>query len=189
MKLTVIADSKEQMNPVERAINGAGLSIVEEVMLDKETDCTQMEQCDAYILACNEVSQRVTDVLCMISERCHAPVLVVTNDERDEAIDASVKSGASAYMIDTRNLSHLSSVLKVASVRHAQMQALLNELADAKSALAQRKTIERAKGIIMKQRGMDEDSAYRAIRKLAMDNNQKMHEVASQIITAAEVLT
>lgn len=188
MNLTIIADSVDLMQAVEKAVRDAGFSVDIGVLLDKVDDCPGHDS-DAVILACRQVDESCTSVLCKISQRCDAPILLVSDDTREEAINASVNCGASVYVSGFEELDRLEFLLRVAAVRHAQMEALLSELTNVKSALEHRKLVERAKGIIMKQRHMDEDSAYRAMRKLAMDNNKKMHEVADQIITAAELLT
>lgn len=188
MKLTIIADTAGLMEAVGKAVMDAGFSVENRVLLDKVEECPAHDS-DAVIIACRQIDDLASKVLCGISQRCHAPILLVSDDTRDEAVNASVNCGASVHVSGCDELHHLEFLLRVAAKRYAQMEALLNELTSVKSALEHRKLVERAKGIIMKQRHMDEDSAYRAMRKLAMDNNKKMHEVAEQIITAAELLT
>ena len=69
-----------------------------------------------------------------------------------------------------------------------EQQRLKTELSQTKNALYERKNVEKAKGIIMKTKNLSEDQAYNAMRKLAMNHNKRMGEVAEQIISAAEVL-
>ena len=80
-------------------------------------------------------------------------------------------------------------ILDVAMARFEEFQALRQELDKAKLSLAERKQIERAKGIVMKSRGVDEDEAYGLLRKLAMDRNQRVAQVAENVISMAEFLT
>lgn len=80
------------------------------------------------------------------------------------------------------------SVLTVAISRFEQCQAVKRELDDTRSALADRKLIEKAKGILMKQKGMEEGAAYAAMRRMAMDRNLKLVELARSLIAAAELL-
>ena len=70
----------------------------------------------------------------------------------------------------------------------SECQRLRNELAEATLKLSERKLVERAKGILMKSRGLGEDEAYRALRRLAMDRKQRLADVAQQLIDAAEML-
>ena len=79
-------------------------------------------------------------------------------------------------------------VLDVAVARFAQERALRDELKSAQDRLAERKIIERAKGLVMKQKGVDEEEAYRVMRKLAMDRNRRLLDVAQQIIDVSDLL-
>ena len=79
-------------------------------------------------------------------------------------------------------------ILEVAIARFEAYQALKHELDDAKLKLSERKLVERAKGILMKSRNLAEDQAYRALRKLAMDKNQKLGDVARQVIEVSQLL-
>jgi response regulator NasT len=79
-------------------------------------------------------------------------------------------------------------VLQVAVARFEEYQELREELASAKTQLAQRKLIERAKGIVMKQKGIGEDEAYGLLRSMAMNQKLKIAEVARQVVNVAEML-
>ena len=80
------------------------------------------------------------------------------------------------------------SLLEVAKARFDEQQRLKKELLQTRSALQDRKCIEKAKGIIMSSRNLSEDQAYQALRKLAMNRNKRLGEIAEQIISASEVL-
>jgi response regulator NasT len=82
----------------------------------------------------------------------------------------------------------LSSLLGVARARFDEQQRLKKELSMTKNALQERKSVEKAKGIIMKSKSLSEDQAYRAMRRLAMNHNKRIGEIAKQIISASEVL-
>ena len=76
----------------------------------------------------------------------------------------------------------------MAVVRFGETERLRQELQDTRAILAERKAVERAKGILMKQRGFDEPQAYHALRKMAMDKNLKIGQVAENVIAVAELL-
>ena len=105
-----------------------------------------------------------------------------------QSIRAAVSAGVAAYVVDCSNVDRLGAVLDVAVIRFAESQRLKKELLKAKTSLAERNTVEKAKGIIMRQRKISEDAAYQLLRKLAMDRNRRIGEVASDVIAAAEVL-
>jgi two-component system, response regulator / RNA-binding antiterminator len=115
--------------------------------------------------------------------------IVMFVDQSDEAsIAEAMRVGISAYVIDGLNPSRVKPILDVAMARFAEFQKLRSELEQARLDLAERKTIERAKGLLMKKRQLPEDQAYRLLQKLAMDQNQRMVEIARSILTLAEVL-
>jgi len=79
-------------------------------------------------------------------------------------------------------------VLEVAIARFRAFQELKTELAQARNSLADRKLIERAKGILMERRGSSEDDAYRALRQMAMSRNQRLVEVARNVIELSALI-
>jgi response regulator NasT len=123
-----------------------------------------------------------------ITEKRPIPMLVYTRDSRPDSIDTAVKAGATAYVVDCNDPERLGPLLDVARYRFEEQQRLKQELLLTKSALQDRKRIEKAKGIIMKTKRLSEDQAYKAMRKLAMNHNKRMGEIAEQIISASEVL-
>ena len=83
----------------------------------------------------------------------------------------------------------LQPILDVAVARFEQDRALRDELRDTQERLAERKLIERAKGLVMKQKNVGEEEAYRVMRKLAMDRSRKLLEIAQQIIDVSELMS
>jgi response regulator NasT len=91
-------------------------------------------------------------------------------------------------VVDCDDPTRLGALLDVAKARFLEQQNLKNELLKTKYALQERKRVEKAKGIVMKMRSISEEQAYDAMRKLAMNNNKRIGEIAEQIISASEVL-
>ena len=116
------------------------------------------------------------------------PIVMFAEKSDSETIRSAVSAGVSAYVVDGMEPNRLQPILDVAIARFREFQALRAELEDAKSKLADRKDVDKAKGILMKQRGMGEDEAYKALRKMAMDRNVKIGEAARMLIAAAELL-
>jgi response regulator NasT len=111
------------------------------------------------------------------------------SDANDSAlIEAAVQAGVSAYVVDGMQPHRLRPIIEVAIARFREFQALRDELQQTRNKLAERREIEKAKGILMKQKGMAEEEAYQALRKLAMDQGLKIGEVARQLISIAKLL-
>lgn len=115
------------------------------------------------------------------------PIVMFVDQSDESTIAEAMRVGISAYVIDGLNPARVKPILDVAVARFAEFQKLRGELDQAKMDLADRKIIERAKGLLMKRRGIPEEQAYRLLQKLAMDQNQRLVEVARSIITLAHV--
>jgi response regulator NasT len=116
------------------------------------------------------------------------PVVMFAEEGDSGTIERAVRAGVSAYVVDGLNPSRVKPIVDVAIARFREFQALRQELQETRSQLADRKQIDRAKGLLMKHRGLDEQEAYAAMRKMAMDRGQKMGEVANNIIAVLELL-
>jgi len=99
-----------------------------------------------------------------------------------------VQAGVSAYVVDGLSQERVMPIVEVAVARFREFQSLRQELEDTKTKLADRKIIEKAKGVLMRKRQMDEDQAYQFLRKTAMSRNLKLTEVARVLISLEEGL-
>lgn len=110
-------------------------------------------------------------------------------DQTDDTLTkAALNAGVSAYVVDGLTMGRIKPVLETAIARFNITRQMQSELDAAKQALKDRKTIDRAKGILMRQRGIAEDEAYVLLRKAAMDQSRKVIDVAEALVTAAELL-
>lgn len=110
-------------------------------------------------------------------------------DKSDDALtSAAIEAGVSAYVVNGLSRERIKPVLDAAVARFKMVSRMRRELEATKAALAERKTIDRAKGLIMAARGLSEDEAYALLRRTAMDQGKKISDVAAALITAAEIL-
>ncbi|WP_292664302.1 ANTAR domain-containing protein, partial [Mesorhizobium sp.] len=110
-------------------------------------------------------------------------------DRSDQAsIEAAVEAGVSAYVVDGLRQERVKPILDMAISRFNAFSRMARELEEARSELESRKVIDRAKGILMKSRGLSEDAAYTLLRKTAMNQNRKIAEIAQSLVTAAGLL-
>jgi len=143
---------------------------------------------DIVLIDTDSPSRDVLEQLAAVSSSAPRPVVIFSDDSENDSIRAAIQAGVSAYVVEGVTPSRLEPVMRVAIERFEADQALLAELSDARSQLADRKVIERAKGIIMKQRGFTEEEAFRALRNLAMEKNKKLGEIARQVISISSLL-
>lgn len=117
------------------------------------------------------------------------PIVMFAERSDPETTAAALRAGVSAYVVDDLNPRRLQPIMDVAIARFREYQALRRELEETRSRLAERKVIEKAKGLLMAQRNLNEEEAYQTLRKLAMDRNQRIGEVARTVVSLLELLS
>lgn len=121
--------------------------------------------------------------------QCHSvPVILFAEDQDSDTIDKVIKAGVSAYIVDGLDPKRIKTIIDIAVARFKEQRAIKEELKKTKSQLEERKSVDRAKGILMKSQGFDEAQAYHALRKLAMDRNISIGEMAKNVISMADLL-
>jgi len=111
-----------------------------------------------------------------------------TTDLLPRPIALFVEAGVSAYVVKGLAQDRVRPVVDVAVAHFNRYHAMREELDRARLSLVERKSVERAKGLLMEQKGLSEEAAYKLLRKLAMDQSKKIGEVAREIVTYAKVL-
>jgi response regulator NasT len=152
-----------------------------------ETDLADFAP-DVIVIACDSPDRDTLESLREKSQHNPRPVVMFVDRSAPALAEAAVQAGVAAYVVDGLPAKRVRSVLEVAMSRFSVMQAMRSDLAKAQADLASRKTIERAKGLLMKERGVDEDTAFKMLRKLAMDSGRPLAAVAGDLITFAGVL-
>ncbi len=116
------------------------------------------------------------------------PIVLFTNDSDTSQVRHAVAAGVSAYIVAGLEAARIRPILDVALARFEHEQALRAELDSARTELKERKTIERAKGLLMQRQGLSEPEAYARLRKTAMDKGLRLHEVAQRMLDVIELL-
>jgi response regulator NasT len=124
----------------------------------------------------------------VINQQYPLPIVIFTQDSRDDAIEHAIQAGVSAYVVDGLNENRILPILRTAQMRFKQNQSVQAELNNLRTTLADRKVIDRAKGMIMAQRACTEDEAYKLLRTTAMNQNIRLAALAQNIIDAAQLL-
>jgi response regulator NasT len=143
---------------------------------------------DIILIETESPSRDTLEHIGVMNREMPRPVVMFSQDGDGDTIRAAVKAGVAAYVVDGFEIDRLKPVVDVAVARFEEHQALLKELEAASRKLSERKLIEKAKGILMKSRGMDEDAAYAALRRLAMEKSQPLAKVAADLVDMARLL-
>jgi response regulator NasT len=143
---------------------------------------------DLIIAVMDTSDSQVLSKFQIINEQYPLPIVIFTHDDREDAIQQAIQAGVSAYIVDGFREDRVQPILRTAIARFKQMQAMQNHIKDLKTTLADRKIIDRAKGLIMAQRKCTEDEAYKLLRTSAMNQNMRLAQLAQNILNTANLL-
>ena len=129
---------------------------------------------DVIVIACESPDRDTLESLREATAHNLRPVVMFVDKSAPGLAEAAVEAGVAAYVVDGLAARRVRPVLDVAMMRFSLMQRLRGDLAKAQADLADRKVIEKAKGLLMKERGLDEDGAFKVLRKLAMDTGRPL---------------
>jgi response regulator NasT len=172
----------------------AGLALagyqVAAILADSANLTAEVEklQPDVILIDTESPSRDTLENLAVVNKNMPRPVVIFTQEEGQSAIRDAVKAGVSAYVVDGLDTRRLKPIVDVARARFEDTQAMRRELDEISRKLSDRKVVDKAKGILMKARGLDEEAAYHAMRKLAMERGQSMARIAKDVIDMARVL-
>jgi two-component system, response regulator / RNA-binding antiterminator len=146
------------------------------------------EEPDVILIDLENPNRDVLEQMFQVSRVVRKPVAMFVDQSDRSAIEAAIDAGVGAYVVDGLRKERVHSIVDMAISRFRAFEKLRNELDDTRQQLADRKLVDRAKGILMKQRGVTEEQAYELLRKAAMSANLRIPQVAQSVITAAELL-
>jgi response regulator NasT len=145
-------------------------------------------QPDMIIVDAESQARDTLEHVVMATRDARRPIVLFTDDEDTSHVRDAIAAGVTAYVVAGLGAERVKPVLEVAMARFQHEEALLRELADARSQLSERKVVERAKGLLMQRHGIGESEAYARLRKTAMDKGLKLAEVAQRILDVADLL-
>ena len=143
---------------------------------------------DVILIETESPTRDTLEHLSVLDRANPRPIVMFAQDADSQAIRKAVQAGVSAYVVDGVEASRIKPVLDVAVAQFESHLALRNELAQSNRKLAERKLVDRAKGMLMKARSLSEDDAYHALRKLAMERGKTIAAVSQDVIDMANLL-
>jgi two-component system, response regulator / RNA-binding antiterminator len=189
MRIAVIDESLGRAAVIREGLEASGL-----------TDITIFTQRTGLVAALEALSPDVVlidignprrdelEEMFTVSRAIARPIAMFVDSADGASIDAAIDAGVSAYVVDGLKPERIKSVLDVAIKRFNAFARLRSELEEAKTQLAGRNAVDAAKALLMNKRGMDEPTAYAALRKAAMDSGRKIADVADALITAEKLM-
>jgi two-component system, response regulator / RNA-binding antiterminator len=181
-------------NPIRRAILETGLKDAgfENVTLLADTtallDRIYTVDPDVIIIDLENPSRDVLEQMFQVSRIVRRPIAMFVDQSDRATIAAAMEAGVSAYIVDGLKKERVRSILDMTISRFSVFDRLRSELEETKSALKNRKIIEKAKGILMKTRGLDEEAAYALLRRTAMSKGKRIADVAESLLNTIDLL-
>ncbi len=189
LKIVIVDES-----PIRAAILEGGLREAGHVQVIRIEDRTNLLariyaiDPDVILIDLENPSRDVLEQMFQVSRVVKRPVAMFVDQSDTASIQAAIDAGVSAYIVDGLKKERIKHILDMSIMRFNAFSRLEGELEQTKSALEDRKVIDRAKGILMKAKNLTEEEAYTLMRKTAMNEKKKIAEIAQSIITAAEML-
>ncbi len=189
LTILVIDENAIRASIIEEGLREAGhvrVTVVHEVNGIARIIETLMP--DVIIIDIENPNRDMMEHLFQLTRTVSRPIAMFVDRSDTASIEAAVDAGVSAYIVDGLKKERVKPILDMAVSRFNAFNRLRRELADARSALEERKLVERAKGILMKMRGLSEEEAFALLRQTAMNEKKKMSEIAQSVVTAAGLL-
>lgn len=189
LRVLLIDDNAERAGAVAAGLTATGCIVVA-LMPDHADIVAQVRAARAEVIVCDldHASRDAIESMRALNRDEPRPVVMFVDRSDPDSITAAMEAGVAAYVIEGLQPGRVRAVIDVAVARFQAHQALRAELDEMRSALSERKLVERAKGVLMQSRRMSEDEAYRTLRRLAMDQGKRLADVAESVIAMAKLL-
>jgi response regulator NasT len=182
----IISDEIESIQLLKKVFESTQYKVIfESTCLDRQISGSWMTEPDLLIVVSSNLDAGILAQLKIVVNQYPLPIVVFTHVDMDDAIDQAIEAGISSYIVDGLHENRIIPILKTAHVRFTHQQKLLKQLEKLKISLADRKIIDRAKGLVMQQRQCTEDDAYKLLRTSAMKQNMRLAALSKTILEAS----
>lgn len=148
----------------------------------------ELHQPNVIIMVVESLDRDTLDNMKILNQHNPKSIIIFSTDDNSQIISQAVQAGANAYIVDGLNPQRIKPIMDAAIARFDEIQALKKELQQTQAQLADRKVIDKAKGLLMKTKGLDEEQAYHAMRKMAMDQSKPLADIAQNILSVMALL-
>ena len=188
LKIVIVDESPIRAAILEDGLREAGFTQVERIA-ETQNLLARIYAIDPEVILIDleSPSRDMLEQMFQMSRAVKRPVAMFVDQSDSAAIQAAVDDGVSAYIVGRLKKERVINILDLCISRFNAFARLQAELDHAKSALEERKVIDRAKGLLMKAKQLSEEDAYALLRKTAMNENKKIAEIAQSVLTAAEL--
>jgi len=188
LKILIVDESPIRAAILADGLREAGFLLVERLAETRNLlDRIYAIDPDVILIDLENPNRDTLEQMFQMSRAVRRPVAMFVDHSDRASIQAAVDAGVSAYIVGGLRKERITSILDLCISRFNAFSRLQAELETAKGALEERKVIDRAKGVLMKAKGLSEEGAYALLRKTAMNENKKIVDIAQSVVTAAEL--
>ncbi|OQS09078.1 response regulator [Chromobacterium violaceum] len=189
LRLLLVNDTDRPMRQLREAFASAGYRVIAQADGAAELlRLAESQRPDVIIVDTESPTRDTLEQLALMDRAAPRPVVIFAGYGRLPTIQAAVRAGVTAYIVDHVSAERLAPIIDMARVKFEEDARLKRKLAEMEQRLADRKLIERAKGILMRRRQQDEEEAYALLRSQAMKSGLRLAELSRQLIHASELL-
>lgn len=189
LRVLVAEDNAKSRVCIEGHLEVLGHDVVYSAHTGKEALIKTLElKPDLVILDYKMPEMTGIEVATKLSEQTNIPIVLVTGHDSEEIADDAVEAGISSFLVKPITKKQLLPAVKLAFARYKEMNALVGEVCNLREALDARKVIEQAKGILMRRCKIDENDAFKLLQTQSQNENKKMSEVASMVVSASKMM-
>ncbi len=190
LRVLIVDDSEERRELVRQSLADVQCEVLGFASIEEDlSHGVEIHNPDVVIIDMESPGRDTLENLQSVQSSAPRPIVMFTQNDDGATIARATRAGVSAYVVDGISTRRVRPILDAAIERFQQYHSLNEELEKTRAQLEERKLIDRAKGILMNQRGLSEEDAYKAMRKLAMSNNKRLVDIAESITMAAKLLT
>jgi response regulator NasT len=189
VRIVIVDDSGARASVLEEGLREAGYDDIHFVP-PRGAFVARIERMapDVVLMDLGSPSRDTLEEMLLVSRALAKPIAMFVDQSDDTMIGAAIDAGVSAYVVDGLRKDRVKPILELAVRRFTAFSRMQSELDEARTALANRKTIDKAKAILMAQRGLNEADAYALLRSTAMNQGRRLVDVAEALITASSLL-
>jgi response regulator NasT len=189
LRIVIVDDTGERASILEDGLSEAGFEDIH-VVPPRGGFVARIERLapDVVLMDLGSPSRDTLEEMLVVSRALARPIAMFVDQSDDAMIGAAIDAGISAYVVDGLRKERVKPILDLAIRRFNAFARMQSELAEARTALAERKTIDRAKAILMNSRHLSEPDAYALLRSTAMNQGRRIAEVAEALIMASDLL-
>lgn len=189
MRIVIVDDSGLRATVLEEGLRDAGYDDIH-VVPPQGAFVAKLERMapDVVLMDLGSPSRDTLEEMLAVSRALARPIAMFVDQSDESMIGAAIDAGVSAYVVDGLRKDRVKPILDLAIRRFNAFARMQTELDEARTALADRKTIDKAKAILMQTRGLSEPDAYALLRSTAMSQSKRIADVAEALITAHSLL-